>query len=159
MVFFLWLTLDLCELISCFTQMCWLLFSGHCYFNLNLVDGWRQYISVRALYRDNTTLVHQPRGGARRGGYLGVLFRKTLQLVSRVTANTRASETLSVAQCPHRLHKACGRTDHKARVFGSFLDGVSIVLRFAVVHLTESRVRWLQHAGNMADVTGASHER
>jgi len=71
--------------------MCWLLFSGHCYFNLNLVDGWRQYISVRALYRDNTTLVHQPRGGARRGGYLGVLFRKTLQLVSRVTANIQTT--------------------------------------------------------------------
>ena len=52
--------------------------------------------SVSELCRDNFTLVHQPRGSARRGGDIGVLFRRTLQLVSRVTVDTLASETLSV---------------------------------------------------------------
>ena len=52
--------------------------------------------SVPELCRDNSTRVHQPRGSARRGGGIGVLFHKTLQLISHVTIDTRASETLSV---------------------------------------------------------------
>ena len=66
--------------------------------------------SVSELCRDNFTLVHQPRGSARRGGGIGVLFRKTVQLISRVTVDTRASETLRHStKRPHLLHNACIR--------------------------------------------------
>ena len=91
-----------------------------------LTDEDTTYVSE--LCRDNFTLVHQPRGGARSGWDIGVLFRKTPQLVSRVTVDTRASETLSVT-----LRNA--RTSCTTRVlvmyrppnscFGTFLDDVS----------------------------------
>ena len=68
--------------------------------------------------------VHQPRGGARRGGDVGVLFRKTLQLVSRADIDTHASETCrvilrnirigctmrtSAVPCVHRMYHARDR--------------------------------------------------
>ncbi len=138
--------------------------------------------SVSELCRDNFTLIHQPRGGARRGGGIGVLFRKTLQLVSRVSVDTRASETLSVT-----LRNA--RTSCTTRViviyrppnscFGTFLDDVSTVLLIAGTHPTETVVcgdfnkkygeptctdavnlaDLLDTAGFTQHVTGATHER
>ena len=138
--------------------------------------------SVSELCRDNFTLIHQPRGGARRGGGIGVLFRKTLQLVSRVSVDTRASETLSVT-----LRHA--RTSCTTRVivmyrpsnscFGTFLDDVSTVLLIAGTHPTETVVcgdfntkygeptctdavnlaDLLDTAGFTQHVTGATHER
>ena len=105
-----------------------------------LTETWltdKDTTSVSELCRDNFTLIHQPRGGARRGGGIGVLFRKTLQLVSRVSVDTRASETLSVT-----LRNA--RTSCTTRViviyrppnscFGTFLDDVSTVLLIANLH-------------------------
>ena len=138
--------------------------------------------SVSELCRDNFTLIHQPRGGARRGGGIGVLFRKTLQLVSRVSVDTRASETVSVT-----LRNA--RTSCTTRVivmyrppnscFGTFLDDVSTVLLIAGTHPTETVVcgdfntkygeptctdavnlaDLLDTAGFTQHVTGATHER
>ena len=63
-----------------------------------LTETWlsdEDSIFVSELCRDNFTLVRQPRGGARCDGGVGVLFRRTLQLVSRVTVDTRASETFA----------------------------------------------------------------
>ena len=48
------------------------------------------------LCRDTFSFAHQPRGGARRREGVGVLCRKAFQLVSRVSVDTCASETLSV---------------------------------------------------------------
>ena len=53
--------------------------------------GEDETTAVSELYGEDFTFVHQPRGGARRGGGVGVLFRKTLQLVSRADINTQAS--------------------------------------------------------------------
>ena len=47
--------------------------------------------SVSELCIDTFSFAHQPRGGARRVGGTGVLFRQSFQLVSRVTIDTRAS--------------------------------------------------------------------
>ena len=138
--------------------------------------------SVSELCRDNFTLVHQPRGSARRGGDIGVLFRKTLQLISRVTIDTRASETLSVTL--RNAHTSCTtrvvvmyRPPNSC--FGTFLDDVSKVLLIAGTHPTETVVcgdfntkyddPTCTDAVNLADlldtagfeqhVTGATHER
>ena len=77
--------------------------------------------AVSELCGEDFTFVHQPRGGARRGGGVGVLFRKTLQLVSRANIDTHASETCrvilrnirigctmrtSAVPCVHRLYHA-----------------------------------------------------
>ena len=99
--------------------------------------------SVSELCRDTFSFAHQPRGGARRGGGVGVLFRKAFQLVSRVSVDTCASETLSVI-----LRNA--RIDCTTRVivmyrppsscFKTFLDGVSKVLLIAAAHSSETIV-------------------
>ena len=51
---------------------------------------------VSELCRDDFCFAHQSRGDARRGGGVGVLFRKTLKLVSRADIETHASETCRV---------------------------------------------------------------
>ena len=47
--------------------------------------------SVSELRRDTFSFAHQPRGGARRVGSIGVLFRQSFQLVSRVSIYTCAT--------------------------------------------------------------------
>ena len=48
---------------------------------------------VSELCRNDFRFAHQLRDDARRGGGMGVLFRKTLKLVSRADIETHASET------------------------------------------------------------------
>ena len=128
--------------------------------------------SVSELCRDNFTLIHQPRGGARSVGGIGVLFRKTLQLVSRVSVDIRASETLSVT-----LRNA--RTSCTTRVmviyrppnscFGTFRNDVSTETVVCGDFNTKYGEPTCTDAVNLADlhntagftqhVTGATHER
>ena len=99
--------------------------------------------SVSELCRDTFSLAHQPRGDARRGGGVGVLCRQSFQLVSRVSIDTCASETLSVTLSNARI-------DCKTRIivmyrppssyFRTFLDDVSKVLLTAAAHPTETIV-------------------
>ena len=102
-----------------------------------LTETWLRYednASVSELCTDTFSFAHQPRGGARRGRGVGVLFRKAFQLVSRVSVDRCASETLSVT-----LRNA--RIDCTTRVivmyrppsscFKTFLDDVSKVLLIA----------------------------
>ena len=58
--------------------------------------GEDETTAVSELCGYDFTFVHQPRGGARRDGGVGVLFRKTLQLVSHANIDTQASETCRV---------------------------------------------------------------
>ena len=58
--------------------------------------GDKDNASASELCRDTFSLAHQPRGGARRGGGIGVIFRQSFQLMSRVSIDTCAYETLSV---------------------------------------------------------------
>ena len=58
--------------------------------------GEDETTAVSELCGEDFTFVHQPRGGARSGRGVGVLFRKTLQLVSHADIDTRASETCPV---------------------------------------------------------------
>ena len=138
--------------------------------------------SVSELCRDTFSFAHQPRGGARRGGGVGVLFRKSFQFVSRVSVDTCASETLSVT-----LRNA--RIDCTTRVivmyrpprscFKTFQDDGSKVLLIVAAHPTETIVcgdfstrykdSTCTDAINLADlldtsgfvqhVSGATHER
>ena len=98
-----------------------------------LTETWlsdEDSIFVPELCRDNFTLVRQPRGGARCDGGVGVLFRRTLQLVSRVTVDTRASETLAVTlrNCITRVLLMCRPLNS---CLGTFLDNVSKLLLIA----------------------------
>ena len=150
-----------------------------------LTETWlrdEDNVSVSELCRDTFSFAYQPRGGARRGGGVGVLFCKAFQLVSRVSVDTCASETLSVT-----LRNA--RIDCTTRVivmyrppsscFKTFLDDVSKVLLIAAAHPTETIVcgdfntrykdSTCTDAINLADlldtsgfvqhVSGATHER
>lgn len=92
---------------------------------------------------EDFTFVHQPRSGARRGGGVGVLFRKTLQLVSRADIDTHASETCCVILRNIRI----GCTIRVIVVyrpptsnFRSFLDDVGKVLLIAAAHPAETVV-------------------
>ena len=96
--------------------------------------GEDETTAVSELCGDDFTFVHQPRGGARRGGGVGVLFRKTLQLVSRANIDTHASETCHVILRNIRI----GCTMRVIVVyrpptsdFRSFLDDVGKVLLIA----------------------------
>lgn len=99
--------------------------------------------AVSELCGDDFTLVHQPRSGARRGGGVGVLFRKTLQLVSRCEVDTHAREAFHVI-----LRNNCiGCTTRVIVVyrppssdFRSFLDDVGKVLLIASAHPSETIV-------------------
>ena len=53
-------------------------------------------IAVSELCGENFTFVCQPRGGIRRGGGVGIMFRKTLQLISHTTLDTHVCETYCV---------------------------------------------------------------
>ena len=138
--------------------------------------------SVSELWRDNLTIAHQPRGGARRGGGVGILFRKSFQLVSRVSVDTCASETLSVTL--RNAHIDCTTRvivmyRPPSSCFKTFLDDVFKVLLIAAAHPTETIVcgdfntRYkdptctdvinladlVDTSGFVQHVSGATHER
>ena len=130
--------------------------------------GEDEMTAVSELCGEDFTFVHQPRGGARRGGGVGVLFRKTLQLVSRADIDTHASETCRVI-----LRNIRGCTMRVIVVyrppmsyFRSFLDDVGKVLLIAAAHPTETVVcgdfntRYgdptCTDATNLADLLGTS---
>ena len=128
------------------------------------------------------TFVHWPRSGARRGGGVGVLFRKTLQLVSRADIDKHACETCCVflrnirIGCITRVIVVYRPpTSH----FRTFLDDIGKILLIAAAHPTETVVcgdfntrygdSTCADAMNLADllethgfvqhVQGATHER
>ena len=61
---------------------------------------------VSELCRDHFSFAHKSRGGARGGGGVGVLFRKTLRLVSRADIDIHASETCLISAHDRRLPTA-----------------------------------------------------
>ena len=90
--------------------------------------------SVSELCRDIFSFAHQPHGGARRGGGVGVLFRKSFQLVSRVGVDTCASGTVSVIQRNARIDcttRVIVMYRPPSSCFKTFLDDVSKVLLIA----------------------------
>ena len=105
--------------------------------------GEDETTAVSELCGEDFTFIHQPCGGPRRGGGIGVLFQKTLQLVSRADIDTHASETCRVI-----LHNICIGCTMRVIVvyrpptsnFHSFLDDVGKVLLIAAAHPTETVV-------------------
>ena len=99
--------------------------------------------SVSELCRDIFSFAHQPHGGARCGGGVGVLFRKSFQLVSRVGVDTCASGTVSVTQRNARIDcttRVIVMYRSPSSCFKTFLDDVSKVLLIAAAHPTETIV-------------------
>ena len=90
--------------------------------------------------------VHQPHGGARRGGYVIVLSHKTPQLMSRVSVNLYACERLSFTLRNARI--AC-----TTRVIVIY----SILLLIAVAHPTKTPYLGLQHHYKDSICTDASN--
>ncbi|KAI0227439.1 putative chitinase 1 [Lamellibrachia satsuma] len=87
------------------------------------------------------TFVHRPRSGARRGGGVGVLFRKTLQLVSRADIDTHACETCCVFLRNIRIGcitRVIVVYRPPTSNFRTFLDDVGKILLIAAAHPTES---------------------
>ena len=98
---------------------------------------------VSELCRDDFCFAHQSRGDARRGGGVGVLFRKTLKLVSRADIETHASETCRVILRHTRF--ACTLRvivvyRPPSSDFRQFLEDMGKVLLTAAAHPTETVV-------------------
>ena len=78
---------------------------------------------------------------ARRGRGIEILFHKTIQLISRITVDTRTSETLAItlqnARCTTRV---IVKYQPPNSCFGTFLDGVSKVLLITGTPATETVV-------------------
>ena len=89
------------------------------------------------------TFVHRPRSGARRGGGVGVLFRKTLQLVSRADIDTHACDNCCVFLRNIRIGCiTCVIAVYRPPTsnFRTFLDDVGRILLIAAAHPTETVV-------------------
>ena len=96
---------------------------------------------VSELCRDDFSFAHQSRGGARRGGGVGVLYRKTLKLVSCTNIDTHASETCCVIL--HHTRFGCTLCvvfiyRPPSSDFRSFLADMGKVLLTAAAHPTET---------------------